>query len=284
MEPEKQTPPNPLHSLRTYQGDIEEILAKNKTSVASIVVEEQKRKEIILDLPKEKIHNDRRNAFFILLGALLFSIGVGANVWVYITKPSIEIPLVEQKSKTLIGFSNEKTMTVPENREEFVSALTAEKESFAGQPNDILYINITKNDNVPEDVAHIFQTLAPDMPIALSRAFENAYMFGIYAQDENEPFVILTTNDFGSSYSGMLAWEKDMPHDLAGLFDATNVATSTQFIDEAYRNKDLRILQNKERKTVLLYSFVDKNTLIITTHEGVFTGILGKYLVNKNIR
>src|SRR3989344_6618496 len=85
-----QTPPaenkNPLHSLRTYQGDIEEIMAKNKTSITSIVVAEQKRKEVILDLPKEAAHSNMRNKFFIILGFALLILGIGANLWVYLTK------------------------------------------------------------------------------------------------------------------------------------------------------------------------------------------------------
>src|SRR3989344_7905022 len=98
-----QTPPaenkNPLHSLRTYQGDIEEIMEKNKTSISSIVVAEQKRKEVILDLPKEAARSNTRNKFFIILGFLFLAVGVGVNLWVYLSRPSTEA-IVQQKSKT----------------------------------------------------------------------------------------------------------------------------------------------------------------------------------------
>jgi hypothetical protein len=111
-------------------------------------------------------------------------------------------------------------------------------------------------------------------------------MLGIYSFDTNEPFIILTTNDFANSFSGMLRWEKDMVSDFEKIFLISQKigSTTVEFVDEALRNKDLRILQNENKKTILLYSFVDKNTIVITTNESIFTAIVNKYNVSKQIR
>ena len=106
-------------------------------------------------------------------------------------------------------------------------------------------------------------------------------MLGIYSFDTNEPFIILTTNDFPASFSGMLKWENNMVLDLGKLFSISeNTATKT-FLDQALQNKDLRILKNTSEKTILLYSFIDKNTLVITTNQNILTAIVGKYLIGK---
>jgi hypothetical protein len=84
----------------------------------------------------------------------------------------------------------------------------------------------------------------------------------------------------------MLKWEKTMAQDLGGLFEIpADTGTSTEiFLDEALRNKDLRILQDNGGKTILLYSFIDKQTLLITKNENVFNAILAKYLTSKTTR
>jgi hypothetical protein len=84
----------------------------------------------------------------------------------------------------------------------------------------------------------------------------------------------------------MLKWEKDMPSDLEKIFEIPkdNSTTTKVFIDEAIRNKDLRVLKDINNKTVLVYSFIDKNTLVITKNENLFNAILAKYLTSQNVR
>ena len=76
----------------------------------------------------------------------------------------------------------------------------------------------------------------------------------------------------------MLESEKYIKEDLSQLFaekntktTLTQIATTTSeiktfmFNDLVLKNKDTRILKNKEGEMTLMYSFVDKNTIIITT-------------------
>ncbi len=64
----------------------------------------------------------------------------------------------------------------------------------------------------------------------------------------------------------------------------SNLLGQNPFIDKAIKNKDLRELVDQNGKVVLLYSFIDKNTLVITQTVEVFNAILAKYLVSKNVR
>ena len=121
------------------------------------------------------------------------------------------------------------------------------------------------------------------MPPSLLRSFEEKYMLGVYSFDTNEFFIILKTSDFATSFAGMLKWEADLQKDIGVLFDIEQNASTTIniFVDRSLKNKDLRILKDSVGNTLLLYSFVDKNTLIITKNETVFGAILPKYLIQK---
>ncbi len=135
-------------------------------------------------------------------------------------------------------------------------------------------------------ISEVLGLLAPRMPASLVRAFENKYMLGVYSFDTNEPFIILTTNDFPVAYSGMLKWEKDMVADIGKIFNISvvNSEPPLAFTDEALKNRDLRVLKDNENKTILLYSFIDKNTLVITSNENIFNAIIGKYFVSQQNR
>ena len=286
IEEQKENIKPSIKSLRTYQGDVEEAVQKSHLSASSILVAEQNRKDgklLEFETPED---SGARNKFYILVGSILLVLGVITISAMYYLKSKEEV-VIEQKTKTLIAYSEEKTMSIASStREEFVREVLAKKDAFQLPVNSVLYLNIVDSLGNPEKIENVFALIAPLIPPSLARSFDGEYMFGIYSFDTNEPFLILTTNDFASSWSGMLKWEKDIIIDFGKLFSLPqNIGpTSNQFKDETQRNKDLRVLRAANGKTVLLYSFIDKNTLVITANESIFNAIVGKYNISKQIR
>lgn len=315
----------PLKSLRTFQGDIEEILGKTGGSIASVAVAEQKRKEeqkkkeiqieqkIIPEQKEEKIktapdpalsslpqqastdnfvYNTRpeqpessetKNRFFFYLGSFLLIVGVVAIGAVYYIK-SRDTTVSVESEKTIISYSQVKNMNIASStRKGLVASIIQEKQELKLPVNSVLYLRTVSTDDTPIEVNKVVELLTPHMPSELVRSLDENYMVGIYSFDTNEPFIILTENDFGLSYSGMLKWEESMLSDLGEIF---SISTSTEntFEDEALKNKDLRIIKNSNKETVLLYSFLDKNTILITSNENIFSAILGKYMTSKIAR
>jgi hypothetical protein len=124
------------------------------------------------------------------------------------------------------------------------------------------------------------------MPPSLVRSFGDEYMFGIYSFDTNEPFIILTVDDYAIAYSGMLKWELDAGKDLATLFNipTQNSSSTLVFKDETAKNKDMRVLKDSAGTPLVLYSFIDRKTLVITKNENVLSAIVGKFLINKQTK
>src|SRR5690349_1020396 len=89
---EKPAPPK-IKALRTYQGDVDEILSKGKASATTILVAEQKRKEEKMITTEKPVDPGVRNRFFIVLGISLFMIGVITLVAVYYRKSTEEVTL-----------------------------------------------------------------------------------------------------------------------------------------------------------------------------------------------
>lgn len=278
----------PIKSLRTYQGDIDELMSQDKHSATTILVAEQKRREERPEMAVQQAlgQNEARNKTLFMVGGVLLLLGIiTVGVSYYIR--SMEQVEVVQKTKAIIAFTLEKNIpAVGVSREQFTNTVVSEKDSFNQPLNSVLFLNTTSVGENVLPTGELLELLAPSMPAPLSRSFASRYMLGVLSYNTNEVFLILKTEDFASSYSGMLRWEKDMASDLSKIF---NINQSLEelggtFTDEELRNKDLRILKNSEGKTTLVYSFIDKNTLVITKNEDIFNAILAKYLTNQNIR
>jgi hypothetical protein len=154
---------------------------------------------------------------------------------------------------------------------------------------------------------------APDV---LSRSLNNQWMLGTYNDNGTAmPFIILTDSFFQNAYAGMIAWEKTMPDDFVNIFGYANKATekfstdtpvsftatsSTSttsapvtipayasslssyfniqggFKDGVIDNKDVRTFTKPDGTMLVLYSFVDNNTIVITTDENALVEIINR--------
>lgn len=285
MPPEEKKERIPIKSLRTYQGDVEEAIANNKYTSTTILVAEQKRRVEEPQKVVEVKYSGTRNRVFIYFGGLFFILGVAIVTSVYYIKSSDDV-VIERQVKTFLSPTKEIKIALASSTEDnIISTIVRERENFKLPINSVLYVN-TVNENVPVDTSKILSVLAPSAPSSLVRSFYNKYMLGIYSYDTNEVFLILSVNDYASSYSGMLKWEKDMPKDLAKIFsvDQDFLTRTYSFSDLSIKNKDLRIIRDDAGKTIMLYSFIDKETLLITKNEKIFGAILARINISKQAK
>lgn len=282
-------PVSGLKNLRTYQGDIEEIMGKEQTSISTIAIAEQERKirDKKEDSPEEKYLNSNfRNRFFVISSLVLVLLGISAISYVYYIKSNNEKIDVAQNSYILNYTEKESLDFNSINKDIFEEKIISFKKSFNKPINSVLYLEIL-NGKSKEDIKKILNIISPNISSAFLRSLDENYMFGIFSYDTNEPYIILTTKDYGASYAGMLKWEETIYNDLGKIFQNSKTSENINlftFRDESIKNKDLRILSDENQKTVLVYGFIDKNTIVITKNELIFGTILNKIMTSKTIR
>lgn len=82
--------------------------------------------------------------------------------------------------------------------------------------------------------------------------------------------LVLTVTDSFTALGGMLEWEATMAADLDPLLNLiTTPAAATRFVDESRGNLDLRVLTDGS-DTVLVYGFLDEETILITKRVEAF--------------
>lgn len=158
-----------------------------------------------------------------------------------------------------------------------------------------------------------FSLIKSRAPSRLVRSLEHSFVFGLATVDRPTAFVMFSTNVFETAFAGTLEWEafmvddlpfiaKDIPTPLPAPVVQVPIATTTAsttpvaasstpstapvlpaipqeeptivFKDIVVQNEDVRAAMSPDGTILLLYSFPDKNTLIITQSKETLTLIL----------
>jgi len=271
------TQQNKLKTLRTYQGDMQEYISKNNTSIATIAVAEQKKKEKV-DIQQNVQKYEIKNKFLVTISISLLIIGLVAILSVYLNQIMKDAPETQQES-SIISYSEKENVEL-QSKQFVISEVENLIEKWNNPANSILHINFVKDTESLDraKIGNITSFIGPNIPQNMARSLTEDYMFGIYSFGQNAPFIILKTKDYGLSYSGMLKWEENILDDLDFMFKIQGDTSFYRFEDESFRNKDLRIVRSPERNTIFLYTFLDRETILITSTEEVFSALLDKYI------
>ncbi len=282
----------PIKALRTYRGDVEESIQNKKTSIVSIAIAQQKHRE----KGNEKTAAKRdvpQNAIAVILSTILVITGIGSLFIFLYAKYEQERAVVTLYERTIIpADASEQLVLASQTREETIATIRERVAATEEKIGSIVHFNFFEKEtgaSVSLKAGTLLSFVSPSIPPYLERSFEKDYMFGLYVSAQNEPFLILKTNSYETAFSGMLSWEDTIIDELGPLFikDTTLLAETDKkgsFKDRIIKNKDARIIKDVNGNTVLLYSFLDKETILITTQEEVFVEIFGRYLNSKLVR
>ena len=248
----------------------------------------------------------RKRVGIIVLSTILIVLGIG-SVFYFYGKSNIDTTTLGSKIQTIIFADNDLEFNVTDlSRRQAINELAAIRDRTQLSIGRIENIFLTESFIDEEGVekrtlisANNFLNLIDvQIPTSFLRSLARDFMIGVHVFDGNQPFIILKTNFYENAFVGMLEWERYIKQDLSPFFDQVEstvvpvkTATTTTedlkaltFNDLVIKNKDTRILKDANGNTVLIYSFVDKNTIVITTNESTFGEILTRLTSSRTIR
>lgn len=290
QQPAKGYVPNPdLKSLRSFQGDMQQHIEVKKETIATIALAEQKKKiehnEPTYTEPevRAKASHSSRGGLFVVIGALALIVGGVIFGGLYFLKTENDTTVTAEIDKTLISYTEKKEIDLPiVTAPALASALLQEQSIYTASANSVLYTSFVSEGTMVRAPA-LFGAIAQSAGDALKRNIDEV-MVGVYSYDTSELFFVLQPDDFGIVYSGMLDWESVMGSDLSLFFPSLRqylAENPSIFSDETYKNKDVRVIRNELGNVILLYGFIDKDTLVITANERIFEAVLNRYLQSK---
>ncbi len=280
-----------IKPLRTYKTDTEEAIQNQRMSVVTIAVAESNKKE------EQKMSAPEQEKVKIPYGAIITSIilvvlGAGAFYVVYLKQtnpPTAQIegnteetaPIVKTKNIQELDFANSRNLM-------YDIALKGSNAGGAtiGDIVTVQPVSNTASGKVVPTAQSFFEKATPLIPGKLARSLSKEFFIGIHVFDGPTPFIILKTTFFQNAFAGMLEWESTITQDLAPLITLShgNVKAGTFFIDSVVKNKDVRIIRGSEGQDLLFYTFVDRNTILITTKKLTLEDLIARLTTTTVVR
>ncbi len=280
-----------MRPLRTYKDDIVEAVRNKKSSLISITAAEQNERAKRAPFaptpkpPKKTVHK----ITLILLSFGLIIAGILLVVFFYTTSNTETVSKDNVVSKLLFTETDGSFEIESLVGKNLLTALNDNILRTNIQFNTFKNLQIIEKTPVgkhPVSASDFLTSLNTKAPGSLIRSLEPNFMVGIHSIKDNEPFFILKTRSFDTAFAGMLNWEQHMSVDLNPLFGTpvTNSLVSirektqqaslnAQFVDVIIKSRDTRVLFNERGEIAILYTFLNKDTLIITTNKNTFEEI-----------
>lgn len=307
IPPAESPPPPPAHTsapplispIETYSGDFMEMMKETHASAATVLAAEQDKAP--RGVPQAAGEAPRTsNLLYIIAGAILLIAG-GAGAYVAYTRYLSALAPIEP----LLGVSAPIFVDEREQISGSGPAIFNAVEASLARPLAPGTVRLLYGATATTSIIATLLAKAPD--IVLRNANSGKSMVGIVnAGNVTSPFFILTVSSYGNTFSGMLWWEKSMPRDLSALFGAypllagttasstgsrqATVSTSsrqatnalaTGFRDEVIGNHDARVYRDEALRSVLLYGYWDKTTLILARDPSAFIEILQRLAASR---
>jgi hypothetical protein len=238
------TPANTIYQspnvrpIRTYEGDMAEILAHKRTSVATIAIAENKKKEgqeVISNKkpePKENSGSGRKILLF-LLSLILIGAGVIGAYYLYTKSPLVtskptSVYTPKPVIKSIIPADTHYSINIDNSTRNQLRENLLEELHKQHEPNTVTDIIITRTINgaktkVP--LAEMLSIMDITAPSILVKSFLPDWMLGIYTDEQgnNDFFVTANSDFFQDSFAGMLNWEKVMADDIRSYITTENI-------------------------------------------------------------
>lgn len=261
-----------LPTLRTYQGDVAEFIKEKNESVTSIAVKEKEKRRT--EEREEAISASKKSSGFrINFVALVLSLTLilaGSFTVFFVMK-------FLQQEKPPITLKQE---IIPYNAE--ISIANVTKETLSSEikkissNSGVTAIRISDTSGKPiNNSSLLISFLGINPPGSISRSLRPEFLLGsIKTNEATDYFVIMSVNDFGRAFSGMLEWEQSLRKDLSFIVSDNKdelitdldeeIASSPEWKDVIVKNKDTRALMYSGN-ALLAYTFLDKNTVLISS-------------------
>lgn len=301
-----------LKPLRTYERDIAEMVRSHQVSAVNVNIAQKKKEEKLPEVERKEIQKERaqerkeilkktqtvaQTSLLALLSVVLIVVGLLVFVlfFVFSDKPETITQTEKQEIPTAtLSSDSQMDIVLGVAHQPPVSQQFAQLISSPLPENSITHVRFVvnvKDEKQEAPTSVFFDAVAPYMPGSLVRAFDTAMFAGIHTKDNKHPFFIISIDSFDKAFEGMLLWEKSMYKDFSGFIrnntqysSAVNEIPRTTFEDVIISNKDTRMLRDEQGNTLMLYSFINDKTLIITDNEITFKEIITRHASGSLVR
>ncbi len=273
-----------LPNLRTYQSDIADAVKDTSGSVVKVAVAQAQKRVV------KRTYVDTKKSVYLLLVSILLILGSALAIAIFFIFKSRMVVTAPPKiviSQVIPTEASSDVLIAPGTS--IGAAYKATRTNAKGAANSLVrllfYQGTSTITNPPLDALTFSTLLSSTIPTSLARSFSPDFTTGLQIRDSGQFFVVYKTSSYEDAFAGMLKWEPTMAADLQDFLSInTSISSLGAFQDVIIKNKDVRELQDNAGTPILMYSFADQNTLVITTNENTLKEIFGRLTASQFVR
>jgi hypothetical protein len=213
----------------------------------------------------------------ILAGIVILGITLAVVASIYFNVFTKEEPVYSLTIPTFIHSDLQAPVRLQGSKKEFLTALHAQVTKAQPGVTQFYPTIVDEINEHPATSEEVFTFLNTNLSKKTIRAFDASFMMGsVTATKNNEPFLIIRSYNFDVLFAGLLSWEPTIYSDLSPFFGDAPLA-NTSFKDAVRGNASTRILYDGTGKEVLLYSFINQDTVVITTSGEALAKIITRF-------
>ncbi len=288
--------------IRTYESDVADAVKQKQSSVASIVMAENRSSSGGSTFIGSKIEeqpatsgNTGKKVLFALIGIILIGGGAWGGYYFYsqsVVSKSVPATPSPKANLSIFNADSQSLVDIGRVTATKVVGVVATTEVPAGEIREIVFTKAVEGGKTRVTPQEFLAKIGLIIPDNLSRSLTPTWMAGIYRGTDastNTAFIILSTDFFQNAFSGMLKWEPSMVDDIASLIpkapiDPSSTSTPIQsffsvqgrYEDSIIKSKDVRSFRDNTGNIRLVYSFIDQKTLVITQNEDTLREIMAR--------
>lgn len=211
-----------LKALRTYEGDVAEVLAHSQASRSSIAIAEARKESGEDRIQNEEPSHVGRNLLLTVLSLLILVAGAGGAYYLYSQSalaPSTPQAPVVQSVPSLIPADSQDVISIDGLSAPATLARIQSEIAKQTPPNsitEIIPIETLSGQKTRVSASEMLGLMEITPPDILSRSLDSPWMLGVYTGSDGakSAFIVATTNFFQNAFAGMLQWESVMADDL----------------------------------------------------------------------
>lgn len=255
-----------IPALRTLKTDTSEYVKKKGVSLIEIAAQEARG----AGLKIEEENKFSLKKIIIISTIILALAGAAIGGILFLLKKEKETAEKIFSPKSLLVSEEQMEIVVyPENHQRFLRDIQTAVKSET-QINQLVYLSPVKwinESKFPVGTREFFMVIGISPPFDLLDSLEERFMLAKFYLTEDQPLLLFKVRSYDSAFNGMMKWEKAMADDLRDIFSLDISKAKDFFEDKEILNRDTRILNDKEDRPLLIYSFVNRNYLVITVAE-----------------
>lgn len=281
-----------MKPIHTFTTDVTESLQKEKTTVADIAQEEQKRRNTI----GEPVENTGlKTTLLVLVSLCLFALGAGTLYYFLVYKKAPTVVIQQVPQYDFIAVDNRAHIQIGASREATLQILKAQLGQQGPQNGlqkiviDTVDLNTKATEITTRD---FFKHIGFNAPNILINSLDQTFIFGTVNAPEGYPVFVFKVTDYRDAVAGMFTWEQTLIKDVQELFlapeyfvvapyySSNRSGQRYQFEDAYVQNQAIRLIRTPNG-VLFYYFFFDKDYLVFANKETALKELVSRITKSK---